>query len=436
MPRRRHAVPYDPWQGTKIIIDPATRLHLPIHRNKPTGNRHKPQVRSGFLAVRFRPRMRSRPDGTVFPKETVTQSSGLTLDKVAIRYGETIVLRQIDLEVRQGELIALLGSSGCGKTSLLRAVAGFVPLASGRILVGDADITHLPAERRQCAMMFQSYALWPHMTVAQNIAYGLRVRKWTKDKIAARVDEMLHLLQLEGYGERSVEQLSGGQRQRVAMGRALAIDPALLLLDEPMSNLDYRIRLELRHEIRALQQRLGITTLYVTHDREEALTLADRIVVLNAGEVAQIGAPEEVFHRPASPFVAMFMGADNTLELTPPTGAGAFDRSWRLRGGDGPGLDLSAHPRAAALAGGGNIRLHFRSEAAHVAGTRNDIPAGEAIQLPGAVEQIAYLGEHWRCRVRMGAANIWVDTTTPLTVGTTAIVQVPVSALHLFPVST
>ena len=374
------------------------------------------------------------------PKEAVTQSSGLTLDKVAIRYGETIVLRQIDLEVRQGELIALLGSSGCGKTSLLRAVAGFVPLASGRILVGDSDITHLPAERRQCAMMFQSYALWPHMSVAQNIAYGLRVRKWSRERIDARVDEMLHLLQLEGYGGRSVEQLSGGQRQRVAMGRALAIDPALLLLDEPMSNLDYRIRLELRHEIRALQQRLGITTLYVTHDREEALTLADRIVVLNAGEVAQIGTPEEVFHKPASPFVATFMGADNTLDLTHPAATGAANGSWRLRDADGdsPALDLSAHPRAAALAGAANIRAHFRSEAAHVAGTRNaaDIgAAGEAIRLPGAVEQTAYLGEHWRCRVRMGTASVWVDTTTPLTVGSTAVVQVPVSALHLFPVS-
>ena len=368
-----------------------------------------------------------------FPKEAVLQSYGLTLEKVAIRYGDTTVLRQIDLDVRQGELIALLGSSGCGKTSLLRAVAGFVPLASGRILVGDTDITHLPAERRQCAMMFQSYALWPHMTVSQNIAYGLRVRKWDKARIDARVDEMLRLLQLEGYGHRGVEQLSGGQRQRVAMGRALAIDPALLLLDEPMSNLDSRIRLELRHEIRALQQRLGITTLYVTHDREEALTLADRIVVLNAGEVAQIGAPEEVFHRPASPFVATFMGADNTLELLPP--AGGAEGVWRMKEGGGPPLDLRAHPRAAALAGAGNIRVQFRSEAAHVAGARNDFAAGEAIQLPGAVEQTAYLGEHWRCRVRMGAASVWVDTTTPLTVGSTAIVQVPVSALHLFPVS-
>ena len=347
------------------------------------------------------------------------------------------MLRRIDLTVGKGELIALLGSSGCGKTSLLRAVAGFVPLATGRILVGNTDITHLPAERRNCAMMFQSYALWPHMTVAQNIAYGLRVRGWPKDRIDARVDEMLQLLQLQGYGPRMVDQLSGGQRQRVAMGRALAIDPALLLLDEPMSNLDYRIRLELRHEIRALQQRLGITTLYVTHDREEALTLADRIVLLNAGEVAQIGSPEDVFHRPTSPFVAAFMGADNALDIVAPETAS--DRTWRLRGataGDSAAFDLSAHPRAAELAGRGDIRLHFRSEAAHVATNGTELAPDDAIRLPGNVEQTAYLGEHWRCRVRFGAgsnASIWVDTKTPLTVGTTAIVQVPVSALHLFP---
>ena len=376
-------------------------------------------------------------------KEAFTKAaSGLTLDKVSIRYGDTVVLRQIDLEVGKGELIALLGSSGCGKTSLLRAVAGFVPLATGRILVGEQDITHLPAERRQCAMMFQSYALWPHMTVAQNIAYGLRVRGWSKDRINARVDEMLKLLQLEGYGARAVDQLSGGQRQRVAMGRALAIDPALLLLDEPMSNLDYRIRLELRHEIRALQQRLGITTLYVTHDREEALTLADRIVVLNAGEVAQIGTPEDVFHRPSSPFVAAFMGADNALDLVAPNGSGS-DQAWYLKdssGIDGVAFDLSNHPRAPALIGRGDIKLHFRSEAAHVVDGANGagVPgaAGDAIRLPGSVEQTAYLGEHWRCRVRMGSSFIWVDTPTPLTVGSSAIVQVPVSALHLFPAAT
>ena len=335
-------------------------------------------------------------------------------------------------------------------------MAGFVPLATGRILVGNTDISQLPAERRNCAMMFQSYALWPHMTVAQNIAYGLRVRGWSKDRIEARVGEMLKLLQLDGYGPRMVDQLSGGQRQRVAMGRALAIDPALLLLDEPMSNLDYRIRLELRHEIRALQQRLGITTLYVTHDREEALTLADRIVVLNAGEVAQIGTPEDVFHRPSSPFVAAFMGADNTLDVIAPTAGGAAN-AWQLRdastainGQDVVAFDLSHHPRAASLIGRGDIKLHFRSEAARVVadgvggiadGARGiaNGPAGvaneadvDAIRLPGSVEQTAYLGEHWRCRVRMGAASVWVDTTTPLQVGSTAVVQVPVSALHLF----
>ena len=359
---------------------------------------------------------------------------------MVIRYGDITVLRQIDLEVRQGELIALLGSSGCGKTSLLRAVAGFVPLASGRILVGDTDITNLPAERRNCAMMFQSYALWPHMSVAQNIGYGLRVRGWPREKIDARVGEMLKLLQLEGYGGRGVEQLSGGQRQRVAMGRALAIDPALLLLDEPMSNLDYRIRLELRHEIRALQQRLGITTLYVTHDREEALTLADRIVVLNAGEVAQIGTPEQVFHQPANPFVAAFMGADNALLLSPQAAAGPAARSWRVvddggDAGEGPVLDLSAHPSATAVPNGGNIRAHFRSEAAQVAPVKDASHSADIIRLPGAVEQIAYLGEHWRCRVKMGATSVWVDTHQPMAVGTAAVVQVPVGALHLFPVA-
>jgi len=357
--------------------------------------------------------------------------SDLTLDKVVIRYGDTTVLHEIDLEVRQGELIALLGSSGCGKTSLLRAVAGFVPLASGRIRVGDTDITNLPAEKRNCAMMFQSYALWPHMSVAQNIGYGLRVRGWSRDRIDARVGEMLKLLQLEGYGGRGVDQLSGGQRQRVAMGRALAIDPALLLLDEPMSNLDYRIRLELRHEIRALQQRLGITTLYVTHDREEALTLADRIVVLNAGVVAQIGTPEEVFHHPTNPFVATFMGADNALALERREAAGAGQ--FAVDGADAT-LDLSRHPEAARL-NGGNLRAFFRSEAAAVVRVDDSSHSPDTIRLPGSIEQIAYLGEHWRCRVRMGGSSIWVDTTKPMAVGTAAVVQVPVAALHLFPVA-
>ena len=201
----------------------------------------------------------------------------LSIDALTVAYGAARVLDDVSLDVERGEMIALLGSSGCGKTTLLRSIAGFVIPEDGTIRVAGEDITRLPPEKRATAMMFQSYALWPHMTVAANIGYGLKMRGWKADAIGKRVDEMLALLQLEGFGPRPVTQLSGGQRQRVALGRALAVNPSLLLLDEPMSNLDYKVRLELRHELRALQQRIGITAVYVTHDREEALTLADRI---------------------------------------------------------------------------------------------------------------------------------------------------------------
>ena len=222
-------------------------------------------------------------------------SSYLSIEALTVSYGATRVLDQVSLGVDRGEMIALLGSSGCGKTTLLRSIAGFVMPDSGLIRVDGKEITRLPPEARETAMMFQSYALWPHMSVADNIGYGLRMRSWKKDAIATRVTEMLKLLQLEGFGPRPVTQLSGGQRQRVAMGRALAVDPRLLLLDEPMSNLDYKVRIELRHELRALQKRIGITAVYVTHDREEALTLADRIAVIDAGRIVQIGAPGKKF---------------------------------------------------------------------------------------------------------------------------------------------
>ncbi|HET6519579.1 MAG TPA: ABC transporter ATP-binding protein, partial [Geminicoccaceae bacterium] len=246
----------------------------------------------------------------------------LTVDRVDAAYGPVRVLRGVSLEVAPGEFVALLGSSGCGKTTLLRAVAGFVAARAGRILVAGRDITGLPPERRGMAMVFQSYALWPHMTVAQNIAYGLRLRGMARGARRARVDEVLRLLGLEGFGERPVTQLSGGQRQRVALGRALAVSPPILLLDEPLSNLDARIRQTVRHEIKALQHQLGITTIHVTHDREEAMVMADRIAIMAAGRIVQLGAPEEMYNRPASPFVAAFMGADNVIRLPVERGAG------------------------------------------------------------------------------------------------------------------
>ena len=348
--------------------------------------------------------------------------SYLSIEALHVAYGDTRVLENVSLEVARGEMLALLGSSGCGKTTLLRSIAGFVLPQSGSIRVGGEDITRRPPEARGTAMMFQSYALWPHMSVAGNIGYGLRMRRWKKDAIADRVASMLKLLQLEGFGARSVTELSGGQRQRVALGRALAVEPKLLLLDEPMSNLDYKVRIELRHELRALQQRIGITAVYVTHDREEALTLSDRIAVLDAGRVVQVGPPEEIFHRPASAFVAGFMGADNVLELVEREGG-------RLE--SAPTITTSQSDA------GARIRAHFRSDAASLAfdggAASPAIRVGDdTLALHGVVMQSVYVGQGYRYRVRTGGTDIWIQAPQRVSEGTPASVLVPRSALLLF----
>ena len=341
--------------------------------------------------------------------------SYLSIEALTVSYGARPVLDRVSLDVERGEMIALLGSSGCGKTTLLRSIAGFVIPDSGMIRIEGRDIAHLPPEARGTAMMFQSYALWPHMTVADNIGYGLRMRSWKKDAIAARVEEMLKLLQLEGYGPRPVTQLSGGQRQRVALGRALAVSPHVLLLDEPMSNLDYKVRLELRHELRALQQRIGITAVYVTHDREEALTLSDRIAVIDAGRVVQIGAPEDIFHHPSSAFVAGFMGADNALDLV----------------ADDDGALAAANATGARR--GRRVRAHFRSDAARLALPGMASTNGADLVLDGIVAQSVYVGQGYRYRVRTDGAEIWVHAPERVAEGTTARVVVPREALLLFP---
>jgi putative spermidine/putrescine transport system ATP-binding protein len=336
----------------------------------------------------------------------------LSIESLTVGYGSTRVLDRVSLDIARGEMVALLGSSGCGKTTLLRSIAGFVVPESGAIRIEGRDLLALPPERRGAAMMFQSYALWPHMSVEANIGYGLRMRGWKRDAIAKRVQEMLTLLQLEGFGPRPVTALSGGQRQRVALGRALAVSPSLLLLDEPMSNLDYRVRLDLRHELRALQKRIGITAVYVTHDREEALTLADRIAVIDAGRIAQYGTPEEVFHRPASAFVAGFMGADNRLLLT-----------------QRPDGSLASPEHAAD---GHAVHAHFRADAARLAapGASDDA----SVTLPGVVEQVYYVGQGYRYRVRTSDAQVWVHAPQRFAEGTAASVVVPREALLLFPV--
>jgi iron(III) transport system ATP-binding protein len=231
-------------------------------------------------------------------------------------YGTTAAVDRVSLEIQAGELFFLLGPSGCGKTTLLRMLAGFVQPDSGTIHFGPQEVTNLPPRRRDAGMVFQTYALWPHLTVNANVAYGLQVRRLPQSQLKDRVEKILKLVRLEGLGERRPNQLSGGQQQRVALARALVIEPRVLLLDEPLSNLDARLRDEMREEIRRLHQETGLTMVYVTHDQKEALTLADRLAVMQLGRLVQIGTPQEVYNRPTSRFVTGFLGDCNFIPGT------------------------------------------------------------------------------------------------------------------------
>lgn len=237
----------------------------------------------------------------------------LELNHLFKAYGQSMAVQDVNLQVQAGEFISLLGPSGCGKTTILRMIAGFERPTAGAIRLEEQDITQIPASRRDMGMVFQSYSLFPHMTASQNIAFGLRVKRLPKPKQRQRVLEMLELVGLGSMGDRYPHQLSGGQQQRVALARALAIAPRMLLLDEPLSALDAKVRLQLRNEIRRIQQQLGITTLFVTHDQEEALSISDRVVVMSEGRIEQKGTPEEIYLTPNTPFTASFIGAMNQI---------------------------------------------------------------------------------------------------------------------------
>jgi ABC-type sugar transport system ATPase subunit len=273
--------------------------------------------------------------------------AALTLAGVVKAHGATAVLRGLDIELHEGEFFVLLGPSGCGKTTLLRAVAGLTELDAGRVLLGDIDITAVPAEARNVAMVFQDYALYPHLTVRNNLAFGLKRHRVPRDEIARRIEHVAGMLGIVSLLDRKPHQLSGGQQQRVALGRAIVREPALFLMDEPLSNLDAQIRANTRAELKELQRRLGVTTLYVTHDQVEAMTLADRLGVMNHGKLEQIGRPLEVYRAPATLFVAQFLSSPrlNLLDgeiVAAPGGVAVRTAlaSFPLPGADAPGQTL------------------------------------------------------------------------------------------------
>ena len=298
-------------------------------------------------------------------------AAGIAIRGVDLSYGSNRVLRDVDLDIAPGEFFAFLGPSGCGKTTLLRLIAGFARADRGRIEVGGADITALPPWKRDVGMVFQSYALWPHMTVRRNVAFGLEERRLPRDEIARRVDAALERVGLSALADRRPAQLSGGQQQRVAVARTIAIEPKVLLLDEPLSNLDAKLRVQVRRELRDLQRRLGITTIFVTHDQEEANTICDRIAVMNEGAVQQVGTPMDLYERPANLFVAGFLGSANVLDGRP----GADGRVFETAGGariavpDGrpmpPGAKLVFRPQDAILTRGTAVDTDLRGVVAH-----------------------------------------------------------------------
>ena len=318
--------------------------------------------------------------------------AGITIEGVARTFGSVRAIDDVSLAVRDGEFFTLLGPSGCGKTTLLRMVAGFCDLDRGRILFGERRIDALPPHRRNAGMVFQNYAIFPNHTVAGNVAYGLKARNVAPADIERRVARALKLVHLDGYAERWPHQLSGGQLQRVAIARALVIEPEVLLLDEPLSNLDAKLRVEMRAEIRQLQQQLKITAIYVTHDQEEALAISDRIAVMQSGRLEQVGAPAAIYRMPATPFVAEFMGTTNLL-----TGvvAGRDGERLRIRV---RGQEFAA--RGADAATGAEITFSLRPETLRLVTGGAAPPPGWA-SVTAAVSRIEFLGVLTRLSVRL-----------------------------------
>jgi putative spermidine/putrescine transport system ATP-binding protein len=321
----------------------------------------------------------------------------LEISNLRKSFGSATAVQHFEMGIERGEFVSFLGPSGCGKTTTLRMVAGFEAPTQGSIRINGQDITHLRPNQRRIGMVFQSYALFPNMTVADNVAFGLKVAKKPSAEIAKRVEEMLNLIKLPALGGRYPYQLSGGQQQRVALARALAPKPEVLLLDEPLSALDAKIRISLREEIRAVQRELGITSIYVTHDQEEALSMSDRIVVMNEGRVEQIGTPFEIYNRPRTRFVASFVGTLNILQariLDAATGRVAVDDQ-----------EIAVAQGVPGRSAGETCSLALRPEAIVL-----DDRVDGRNRLKGAIEEVSFLGSVVRVRVRFRDNRVSLDT--------------------------
>ena len=312
----------------------------------------------------------------------------LDLTNVRKSFAQSTAVENFNLEVERGEFISFLGPSGCGKTTTLRMIAGFETPTSGKIEINGVDVTNTPPNRRHVGMVFQSYALFPNMTVAGNVGFGLKVARQPENAIKERVTDMLRIVHLSDYGNRYPYQMSGGQQQRVALARALAIQPQVLLLDEPLSALDAKIRVSLRNEIRAIQRQLGITTIYVTHDQEEALSLSDRVVVMSNGRIEQTGTPFEVYNFPTTRFVASFVGTLNVL-----TADVADAASGRLRI---DGQDIQAAKPIVDQAAGNPVSVALRPEVITLNGN-----GSSGNHLSGTVDDVMFLGPTMRVKVRL-----------------------------------
>lgn len=319
------------------------------------------------------------------------------LQNVRKRFGKTIAVDGVNLEIRKGELFGIIGPSGCGKTTTLRLIAGLEYPDEGKIYFGDKDVTYAKPYERNAAMVFQNYALWPHMTVFENVAYGLKIRKVPEAEIRRKVKEVLELTKLNGLESRYPTQLSGGQQQRVALARALVVEPEVLLLDEPLSNLDAKLRIEMRSELRNIIKSTGITAIYVTHDQEEAMSICDRIGIMNSGRLIQIGEPKELYFNPATFFVANFMGKSNVME-----GSVASVNPTLIKIND---IALKVDKKLAEMYLGKTVYVVVRPEKVKVLKDREKVNLAENV-FEGRVIGRSFIGSHYILYVSIGDVTL------------------------------